>query len=196
MKKKGTGKQQPGEPKQGYLFDIPPAPQLKTEDESPPVRAIIHFDGLCEPKNPGGHCCYGYTIKPENGKLITGKGYVGRGTNNKAEYSALIEALKEARKLGIKEVHAFGDSLLVVNQVKGIWNVNAETIKPLWKQAVHLAHSFVLFGIEWIPREQNETADQLSREAYKGVKDTAQRKQAEKAQTEGNHTIKNRKEQK
>ncbi len=137
----------------------------KTADNLP-VRAIIYFDGLCEPINPGGHCCFGYVIDLDNGRTITGKGSVGIGTNNKAEYCALIEALKAAKKAAVKEVDAYGDSMLVVRQVSGEWAVKSESIEPLFRQAVRLSQSFPLFHIEWIPREQNERADLLSRQAY------------------------------
>jgi ribonuclease HI len=153
------------------LFGAETAPKAtadKTGDKQHPAHkaAKIYFDGLCEPVNPGGHCCYGYIIQREDGPPISGTGTVGRGTNNKAEYTALIEALKSAAKAGISRVEVHGDSLLVVNQVRGLWEVRSDSIRPLWELAAKLARGFEKFNITWIPREQNTEADRLSRIAY------------------------------
>ena len=131
----------------------------------------IYFDGLCEPRNPGGYACYGWLIVQDGHTLASGKGLVTKGdgaTNNVAEYQALIEALKAAAdlELGDQALEVMGDSQLVINQVNGDWQCRAGNLQPLLAQARRLAGRLPLARFKWIPREKNEPADRLSREAY------------------------------
>lgn len=135
----------------------------------------IHFDGACElnptngRRNPGGIATYGWLIKQGGRHLAHGYGEAARGegsSNNVAEYTALIKALQAARDLGILDQITVvqGDSQLVVNQVNGLWNCNKEHLFELRKQARALLPSLV--RLRWVPREQNEEADELSKKAY------------------------------
>ncbi|UXD21803.1 ribonuclease H [Ignicoccus pacificus DSM 13166] len=134
----------------------------------------LYFDGLCEPKNPGGVATYGFVIRDESGKVICkGKGAIGAGflgdvtTNNIAEYTALIKALECLREKGIKDkVIIRGDSQLVIRQLKGEYSVRSERIKPLFQRAKELLRGLD-YVLEWVPRRLNEEADALSREAFR-----------------------------
>lgn len=134
-------------------------------DKSSLSRAsVIHFDGACQP-NPG-LMGIGWTIHDPDGNLIeTGSRTAGSGTNNIAEYLALIEAMEAALDLNIRNVVAHGDSIIVVNAVGGSRRKIEKrhpNIQPLLRRALELAGRFDAFKIEWKPREKNEDADELS----------------------------------
>lgn len=131
----------------------------------------IKCDGLCEP-NPCGYGCYGWVANGEQGEeLAKDSGCVGSGegiTNNVAEYQAVIRALMWAYRRKKFHVRILTDSQLVVNQINGLWSCNAVTLRPLLDR-VRRAQSHFDATFEWIPREQNEEADTLSKYAYKQV---------------------------
>jgi ribonuclease HI len=134
----------------------------------------VYCDGLCEP-NPGGLATYGFVIEEQKEascrEVHRGKGMAARGvgaTNNVAEYIAAIQALKwlaNEDRTGVSVV-LYSDSQLLVNQLSGTWRVKSAQIRPLWSEAHDLLNRFVNSHAEWVPREQNELADQLSVEMY------------------------------
>ncbi len=138
-------------------------------------RIVLHFDGLCEPKNPGGIATYGFVAQYEDGAVICeGKGVAAvgmwgeRATNNVAEYIALIKALECLLERGLagSEVLVRGDSQLVIRQLKGEYKVRSPNIKPLYEKAKELLKNFKA-TLEWVPRDLNKRADALSREAFR-----------------------------
>ena len=142
---------------------------------------VVYIDGLCEPVNPGGVACWGFCIYKDGEKVFSGKGVIGEGfgmSNNLAEYTALVEALKELINRGWqnKEITVRSDSRLLVNQMTGWWSVHGGLYYPAYAEAVKLAQKFSKIFFVWVPREKNEEADALSREAYeeycktKGIK--------------------------
>lgn len=132
--------------------------------------AIFYVDGLCEPKNPGGVACYGWVGYWKGKKARQGFGVIGEGqgmTNNLAEYTALIEAMKHLQNKGYTGAVEFrGDSQLIVNQMSGEWRINKDHLRQLNRQAQEIAKTFESVSYTWVPREQNEEADALSRKAY------------------------------
>lgn len=141
---------------------------------------ILYFDGACEwwngKRNPGGLATYGWWIASENKRVAWGYGEACRGegaTNNVAEYTALIEGVKAAVAVGINDLTIKGDSQLVVYQMIGHYSVKSDTLKPLHKEAKSLISS-INPSFEWIPREQNEAADELSKAAYQKSKNLNQ----------------------
>lgn len=132
--------------------------------------ALFYVDGLCEPKNPGGVAAYGWVAYWKGKPARTGKGVVGEGqgmTNNVAEYSALLAAMEHLVEKGYTGAVEFrGDSQLLINQMNENWKVNSPHLLDLWIQATKLADQFSQVIYTWIPREQNEEADRLSRMAY------------------------------
>jgi ribonuclease HI len=133
----------------------------------------IFFDGLCEPKNPGGVASYGYVIWQDNRIIKKGCRVVGYGagmTNNVAEYSALFRALfwlvKES-KLDIlhESIIVRGDSQLVINQLNGTFAVKSETSRTFVPKIQKLVRGLKITYV-WIPRAENADADMLSYMAY------------------------------
>ena len=87
---------------------------------------------------------------------------LGRATNNVAEYSALLLALARAAEMRAESVEFLSDSLLLVQQVNGVFKVKAAHLIPLVSDAVRRAKQFRRFSIRHIPREKNGLADRLA----------------------------------
>ncbi|MGH9992459.1 MAG: ribonuclease HI [Nitrososphaera sp.] len=134
----------------------------------------VYFDGLCQPKNPGGIACYAFVIK-DLGKTIhsnygiAAEPFSKNATNNVAEYCALIKSLEwlVANKMNSAPIVAKSDSKLVVNQLSGGYKVKAKRIIPLYRKVLMLKESFQDFAIKWVPREENREADELTNRAYR-----------------------------
>lgn len=139
-------------------------------------RVTIYADGLCEP-NPGGVAIFGWIAYGWENGLATEIGresgkaeYGAQSTNNVAEYVAVGKALKWARDNTdvAAKVALYTDSQLVVKQISGEWACNAETLKPLMGRCQQYMRELGA-TLEWIPREQNEEADLLTRRTFKDI---------------------------
>lgn len=126
--------------------------------------ATLRFDGASR-GNPGP-ASIGWDIIDDGNVLAEGSDGIGHTTNNCAEYEALIAGLERARDLGINEVHAKGDSQLIVRQVQGEWNVDDSKMRKRHRQVKSLSQEFDEFGISHVPREENERADELANNAF------------------------------
>jgi ribonuclease HI len=128
---------------------------------------VIYVDGLSEPRNPGIGT-YGYVIYDGAEKLAEGEGLAGYDvTNNYAEYTALVEALKRLRTLSVKgSIIVKSDSQLLVGQMEKGWNVKGGGYVARLIEARNLLRELGSVTFEWIPREENAEADLLSRLAY------------------------------
>jgi ribonuclease HI len=129
------------------------------------MKLEIFTDGGCS-GNPGP-AAIGVVIRIGTKTVKTISRFIGQGTNNIAEYTALIVALQEALILKADEVSVKADSELMVKQVTGAYAVKHENIKPLFAQVKHLAGGFKSFQITHVPREQNSEADALVRQVLK-----------------------------
>ncbi|HXQ92874.1 MAG TPA: ribonuclease HI [Nitrososphaerales archaeon] len=135
---------------------------------------IVYFDGLCEPKNPGGVATYGVVVKKEGRTIFEdfglayAKPWTDEASNNVAEYSALIHALEWLRgnELQASPIIVRGDSRLIINQMKGAFKVKARRILELHQRASRLLSEFKNLHLEWVDRSRNAQADRLSRFAY------------------------------
>ncbi|HNY34348.1 MAG TPA: ribonuclease HI [Methanothrix soehngenii] len=129
----------------------------------------INFDGLCYPKNPGGVAAYGYLVSRDGKPIWRGFGGVGEGkgmTNNVAEYEALMAAAQWLVDEEIDEkILIKGDSELVIKQMKGQYKVTSATSKKYVPEIKRLLQGKDV-SFEWVPREENEEADGLSRMGY------------------------------
>ncbi|MFZ2358203.1 MAG: ribonuclease HI family protein [Anaerolineae bacterium] len=134
-----------------------------------PARAVnLWADGLCEPVNPGGWGCWGWLAEEAGQRVAEGRGCLGHGagmTNNRAEYQAAIEALRWAAGEGLRGVTLYSDSQLVVNQANASWACKAAHLLPLLTE-LRLLMAATGATVQWVPREQNQRADQLSRNAW------------------------------
>jgi ribonuclease HI len=88
--------------------------------------------------------------------------YIGTGTNNFAEYSALLTALRFAVFNHCEELQIFADSELVVKQIKGEYQVKNEGIRPLYDTAIRWINQIPSFSIQHVRRENNKEADKLA----------------------------------
>jgi len=116
--------------------------------------------------NPGKRAI-GVVLKTPT-KTYKFKKEIGEGTNNQAEYYALIAGMMLAKKLGIKELTVKGDSELVIKQMRGEYRVRDPILRKLYERAKELERAFKKVSYEWIPREENKEADRLATEALKG----------------------------
>src|ERR1051326_2245127 len=88
--------------------------------------------------------------------------YLGTGTNNYAEYSALLTALRFAVFAKCDELHIYADSELVVKQIKGEYQVKNEGIRLLYENALRWIAHIPQFSINHVRRENNKEADKLA----------------------------------
>jgi ribonuclease HI len=125
------------------------------------MRLIIYADGACK-GNPGP-AAIGVLVKDHHQKeLVKISEYIGYATNNKAEYSAVVAAMKTAIKLKADEVVLYIDSELVVRQLTGRYKVKSSSILPLYTEANELLKKFTKVSIIHTRREDNTEADKLA----------------------------------
>ncbi len=91
--------------------------------------------------------------------------YIGKATNNQAEYQAVIFGLEQAKKLGAKEVEVHLDSELVAKQLNREYKVKDPDLAPLFIKIWNLSFSFKKIIYIHIPREKNYEADKLVNQA-------------------------------
>ncbi len=127
----------------------------------------VYVDGLAEPTNPGLGT-FGFIIYDGTRKLAQGSGLAGHDvTSNYAEYTALAEALKKLKALGVEgDVLVRSDSKLLVGQMSEEWKVKGGMYVDKLKEARKLMRAFGSIRFEWVRREQNAEADLLTRVAY------------------------------
>jgi len=138
----------------------------ETPHETKPSSAAhrINIDGGSR-GNPGP-ASYGVLIRDPRGQtLATLKKYIGRNTNNVAEYYGLIAALDYAQSHGIRALRVESDSELLVKQMRGLYKVKSADLQPLFERARKMAVGFESFRIDHVYREQNREADALANEA-------------------------------
>jgi ribonuclease HI len=115
--------------------------------------------------NPGP-ASYGVVIRDPRGQVVARlKKYIGRSTNNVAEYYGLIAALDYAQQHGIRALRVESDSELLVRQMLGQYKVKSPELRPLFERARKMAQGFDSFKIGHVYREQNAEADALANEA-------------------------------
>jgi len=102
----------------------------------------------------------------EHGKVIeTGKFFLGKMTNNQAEYIGAMLGLLAAQKRGVKEVHLIMDSELVIRQLQGIYKVKDVELKVLHKKIKDILATFQKVQFSSVLREKNKLADELANQA-------------------------------
>jgi len=142
----------PSHKSSGQLFAEPDSP-ARTEGFY-----TANIDGAAR-GNPGP-ASYGVVVqRPDGRPLETFGKYIGRHTNNVAEYYALIAALDYAAVKGIQRLRVYSDSQLIVNQMKGLYKVKHADLRPLHERARKQAAGLNAFSIQYVPREQNREAD-------------------------------------
>jgi ribonuclease HI len=115
--------------------------------------------------NPGP-ASYGVVVRNERGEIVAKlKKYIGRMTNNVAEYYGLIAALDYAQSNGVRALRIESDSELLVQQMRGHYKVKSPDLRPLFERAKKMSQTFESFRIDHVYREQNTEADALANEA-------------------------------
>jgi len=145
----------------------------------------VYFDGGCRPTNPGKYAAFGYVVKKGEEILAAGSGIVEgkvneRMTNNIGEYTGLIEALKNLKKLdeenefnldvdSNEDILVKGDSALIINQVTGKFKTKSSHLKKLRAEVMSLLGELGSHRVEfeWIDRKENKDADSLVSEKFK-----------------------------
>jgi ribonuclease HI len=122
----------------------------------------VHIDGAAR-GNPGP-AGIGIVIK-DGPKVIEEIGaYIGKTTNNVAEYLALIRGLEEALIRGFKSASFFSDSELLVKQLNGEYRVKHDNLVPLHYHVLTLIERMKDFSIKHVTRDKNEHADKMANE--------------------------------
>jgi ribonuclease HI len=126
------------------------------------LHLVIHIDGGSR-GNPGPAGA-GAVVQDKNDNSILYKGgvFLGKATNNVAEYSGLLAGLAAAKELNATHVDLFSDSQLLVRQMIGQYRVKNAGLKPLHRQATDLASGFEACSFTHVRREENTAADKLA----------------------------------
>lgn len=130
------------------------------KNSSSKVRKVLKLYADGGSRGNPGPSASGFVLMDEHDNVIKKSGvYLGITTNNQAEYHSLKFGLEEAYKLNASEVHAYMDSLLVVNQMKGIYKIKNRDLWPLHEAIQALVDRFKKVTFTHVPRELNKLAD-------------------------------------
>ena len=124
-------------------------------------KLTLHTDGAAR-GNPGHAGAGAVLLDKEGGEVAAFKRYLGKATNNVAEYEALLLGLKGARDMGVTELIVKLDSELLVKQITGVYQVKSPHLKPLHKRAQDLLKGFSRVEVLHVRRHLNKLADKLA----------------------------------
>jgi len=135
-----------------------------------PQRIVAYTDGGSR-GNPGPAGA-GVVLTDQDGSVLFSHGYyLGKATNNAAEYTAVIKALEKALKLGAGSIELVTDSELLARQISGRYAVRSPNIRPLYQKAIELLGRFSHWQVRHVPRAQNKQADRLVNKAMDAARD-------------------------
>jgi len=141
-------------------------PQIKGQPARQKVLKI-YTDGGSR-GNPGPSAS-GYVIMAEDDQVLEEGGeYLGITTNNQAEYQAVRLALNAARKYQPQTLEFYLDSLLVVNQMNGVYKIKNRDLWPIYSDIKKLAENFKEVKFKHVGREFNKLADAKVNEVLDG----------------------------
>jgi len=127
----------------------------------------LYIDGASR-GNPG-RAGAGVWVTDEEGQPLRALGrYLGRMTNNEAEYWALLIGIREAKRMGAAFIRVYTDSELIAKQVNGIYRVRHPNLKSLHQAVLDVLKGFRSYEVIAIPREGNAQADRLANQAIDG----------------------------
>ncbi len=123
-------------------------------------KLLLYTDGGS--RNNPGPAATGFVLQDDQDQVLKkGGSFLGRATNNEAEYQALIEGLRAAKKFSPDYLVCFLDSLLVVNQLTGVFKIKEARLRELVFEIKTLEKNFESIRYEHIPREKNKEADAI-----------------------------------
>ena len=128
------------------------------------MKLVVHVDGGAR-GNPGP-AAVGVVIATPDGEVVHAVGEtIGEATNNVAEYRALLRGIELARERGASELEIYGDSELVVKQVRGEYRVKDAGLKPLHAEARAALAEVGSWTFDHVRRDDNAHADDLVNQA-------------------------------
>ena len=128
------------------------------------MKVVVHVDGGSR-GNPGPAAAGAVVSTPEGDVIDEATEFLGRTTNNVAEYRGLLLGLERARLLGATEIEIYNDSELVAHQINGRYKVKHPDMKPLYLEAMQRLREFGRWRLRSVPRAQNAAADALVNQA-------------------------------
>ena len=129
--------------------------------------ATVYVDGGSR-GNPGP-AAVGYVVLGPDGKVIKRGGeFIGFATSRVAEYYAMKEGIEQAIELGLKHVRFIGDNLMMINQLKGVYQVKSKDLIPIYNDIQILLKEFEAVSFTHVKRSQNMEADREADSALKG----------------------------
>ncbi len=138
------------------------------------MHLTIHIDGGSR-GNPGPAAAGVVITEAQTGRPLHEAGYfLGKMTNNAAEYQGLLHALRLAIEMKASSVSVNSDSQLMVNQITGEYRLKSADLRPLFEQAQALLLKIDTWQIRYIRREQNTRADELANLAMDAQRDVIQ----------------------
>lgn len=153
-------------------IEEPPASGARRTAAAHPAkgRAILHADGASR-GNPGPSSIAAIVYLPNGEELVSVAKRIGKATNNVAEYRAVIEGMKLAREVGVRELTVRVDSELVMKQLTGAYRIKSADLAPLAREVAAEARHFASCTFEHVRREENREADRLANAALDGRDD-------------------------
>ena len=153
-----------GAAKQLGANDAEPKHTVRATSPGQVRRVRVFSDGAAR-GNPGPAGA-GAVLIDENGHVLKKLGrFLGKQTNNVAEYEGLLLGLRNARALGAREVEVRADSQLLIRQLQGSYAVKNEVLRRLHAEALALLRAFDKYELVHVPREENAVADEMSNRA-------------------------------
>jgi ribonuclease HI len=150
--------------KQLAAADAEPKPTVRATSPGHVRRVRVFSDGAAR-GNPGPAGA-GAIVLDEQGHVLAKLGrFLGKQTNNVAEYEGLLLGLRKARALGVREVEVRADSQLLIRQLEGSYAVKNEVLRRLHAEALALLRAFDKYELVHVPREENALADEMSNRA-------------------------------
>ena len=135
------------------------------------IKLTIFADGGSR-GNPG-QSATGFVIYDDNNQEITRGGeYIGVTTNNQAEYLAVKHSLQSAQQFHPEQINFYLDSMLVVNQMKGIYKIKNRDLWPVHQQIKDLSND-INVSFTHVKRDKNEVADAIVNEVLDNHQDQA-----------------------
>lgn len=134
----------------------------------PPPAAGGWFTAHCDGGSRGnpGPAAYGAVIEDPQGQIVARlSNYLGRQTNNYAEYQGLLAVLAWAAEHGARRLRVVSDSELMVRQMSGRYKVASPALRPLWEDARRRAAALDAFEMSHTLRAGNREADRLANDA-------------------------------
>ncbi len=128
------------------------------------MQAIIYSDGGAR-GNPGPAGIGAVIYNEKRQEIATVSRFIGKATNNQAEYEALIAVLEKAKDLKIKKARVYLDSELIVKQINREYKVKDKDLAKLFIKVYNLIQSFEEISFYHVRREENKRADELANQA-------------------------------